>query len=151
MPGSLRDGCNSLSASSTQEKWIAARVALTIFVMSLATFSLNMRAFAQSAAVGNCKPVSERTTDVGCWIIAHQPVGQLTSPTFWYLDTFLALSAAEAAKGPHGTVVESLGKTWLLRSKGRIGDPLGANALPGSARFRLSLGKSAPRSTWRRL
>ncbi len=68
----------------------------------------------QSGWVGNCKPVSERTSEVGCWIIAHQPVGQLTSPSFWHLDVYRTRSAAEAVKGPRGIVVESLGKIWLL-------------------------------------
>ena len=82
--------------------------------MSLISLSPGTRLSAQSTAVGNCKPISERTTEVGCWIIAHQPVGQLTSETFWYLDVYPTVSAAESAKGPHGTVVESLGKAWLL-------------------------------------
>ncbi len=30
----------------------------------------------------DCKPVSERTSEVGCWIIVHQPIGQLTSQSF---------------------------------------------------------------------
>ena len=34
--------------------------------------------------------------------------------TFWRLDTYTTLAAAVAAKGPHGTVIESLGKIWLL-------------------------------------
>jgi quercetin dioxygenase-like cupin family protein len=51
---------------------------------------------------------------VGCWIIAHQPIGQMTTQILWYLDVFPTRSAAEAAKGPHGTVVESMGKVWLL-------------------------------------
>ena len=64
---------------------------------------------------GVCKPVSQRTSDVGCWILAHETVGQLTSSeAFWYLDAYPSRPAAEAAKGPRGTVVESLGKVWLL-------------------------------------
>jgi quercetin dioxygenase-like cupin family protein len=65
--------------------------------------------------MGNCHPVSERTTDVGCWIIAHQPLDELPpSPIFWYLDTYPTRADAEAANGPRSTVVESLGKVWLL-------------------------------------
>jgi quercetin dioxygenase-like cupin family protein len=33
---------------------------------------------------------------------------------FWFLDVYPTRAAAEAAKGPHGTVVESLGKVWVL-------------------------------------
>ena len=93
-------------------------MALAIIALLLKTLSQSARLSAQSAAVGNCKPISERTTEVGCWIIAHQPVGQLTAQTFWYLDVYPTLSAAESAKGPHGTVVEAMGKTWLLTIEG---------------------------------
>jgi len=38
---------------------------------------------AQPVPGGVCKPVSERTGEVGCWIVAHQPVGRLVrSPAF---------------------------------------------------------------------
>ena len=64
---------------------------------------------------GVCKPVSQRNSEVGCWILAHETVGQVTrSEMFWYLDIFPTRAAAEAAKGLHGTVVESLGKVWVL-------------------------------------
>ena len=64
---------------------------------------------------GVCKPVSQRTTEVGCWIVAHEAVGQLPrSEVYWYLDVYPSREAAEAAKGPRGTVVASLGKVWLL-------------------------------------
>lgn len=69
-------------------------------------------AFAQEV---RCKPVSERTSEVGCWILDHQMVGKLTSAqTYWHLDSYGTRKAAEAAKGPRGVVVESMGKTWLL-------------------------------------
>src|SRR5262245_1950390 len=74
------------------------------------------RSLPMAAAPGGvCKPVSQRTSEVGCWILAHETVGQLTSSNvFWHLDTYPSRAAAEAAKGPRGTVVESLGKVWLL-------------------------------------
>jgi len=54
-----------------------------------------------------CKPVAERTGEVGCWIIAHQPVGQLNTPeTFWHLDVYATRAEAEAAKTAGSTVVE---------------------------------------------
>src|SRR5262249_7075735 len=53
--------------------------------------------------------------EVGCWIIAHEPMGKLPqAQVFWHLDVYPTRAQAEAAKGPHGTVVESLGKVWLL-------------------------------------
>jgi quercetin dioxygenase-like cupin family protein len=63
-----------------------------------------------------CLPISERAgRDVGCWLIVAEPLGQLLrSEVFWHLDTFPTRAAAEAAKGPRGTVVEALGKVWLF-------------------------------------
>jgi quercetin dioxygenase-like cupin family protein len=70
---------------------------------------------AQPVAGGSCKPVSQRTNDVGCWIVAQEPLGQLTKEqVFWHLDVYPTRAAAETVKGPHGTIVESLGKVWLL-------------------------------------
>ena len=62
-----------------------------------------------------CKPVSQRTGELGCWITANAALGQLPQqPIFWHLDTYPSRAAAETAKGPRGAVVESLGKVWLL-------------------------------------
>src|SRR5260370_15581910 len=64
---------------------------------------------------GVCKPASERTQEVGCWIMADDPVGQLTnSQVFWHLDGYSTRAAAQADKGLQSTVVESLGKVWLM-------------------------------------
>ena len=58
-----------------------------------------------------CKPVSERTNELGCWIIANAEMGQLPKePIFWHLDSYATRAEAEAAKGPRGTVVEC--NTW---------------------------------------
>ena len=67
------------------------------------------------AAAQICRPISERTAEAGCWITAHSVLGNLPqAPLFWHLDTYATRSAADAAKGPRGTVVESLGRVWLL-------------------------------------
>lgn len=92
-------------------------VALAVVVLSLIVLSLCKESQEQTVAVGNCKPVSERTSEVGCWIVAHQPIGQLTADTFWHLDVYPTRSLAEAAKGSRGTVVESLGKVWLTNHR----------------------------------
>ena len=69
----------------------------------------------QSADEVNCHPVSQRTGELGCWILADQPVGSLTeSQAFWHIDTYPTQEAANAAKGTRGAVVTSFGKTWLL-------------------------------------
>ena len=73
--------------------------------------------FAQGVAVpgDKCKPVSERTQEIGCWILADDSVGQLTKPEmFWHLDSYSTRNAALADKGPQGVVVESFGKVWLM-------------------------------------
>jgi hypothetical protein len=36
------------------------------------------------------------------------------APCFWHLDVYPTRAAAETAKGPRGTVIESLGKVWLF-------------------------------------
>ena len=56
-----------------------------------------------------CTPVSERTQEVGCWIVTDDPLGALTqSAVHWHLDAYPSRAAAEADKGPNGTVIESL-------------------------------------------
>lgn len=69
----------------------------------------------QPVSGGACRPVSERTQDVGCWILSNDPVGDLAgAQTFWHLDAFVTRDAAEAAKTKRSTIVQALGKTWLL-------------------------------------
>lgn len=89
--------------------------ALVAGALALATLLLCSQSFAQGVAMGNCKPVSQRKEELGCWILADQPIGALTkSQVFWHLDVYPTRAAAETAKGPRGTVLESLGKVWLL-------------------------------------
>jgi quercetin dioxygenase-like cupin family protein len=61
------------------------------------------------------RPIGERTSEVGCWIIADDSIGTLPSQqVFWHLVTYPSRAEAEAAKGPRATVIESLGKVWLF-------------------------------------
>src|SRR6516225_5671969 len=89
-------------------------------VSAVGVMLANAGVFAQDLHSGHlqragCKPVSERTSEVGCWIIAHAALGKLsTVKPYWHLDTYPTRQAAEAAKGPRSTVIESLGKVWLL-------------------------------------
>jgi len=73
---------------------------------------------AEGSAFGQvvrCLPVAQRTGEIGCWIIANQVVGQLpVGPVSWHLDTYATRAEAETTKRPGATVVESLGKVWLL-------------------------------------
>jgi quercetin dioxygenase-like cupin family protein len=77
-----------------------------------------------------CIPISERTGDTGCWIIADWPLGKLgRSEIFWHLDAYLTRADADRAKGPDGTVVESLGKIWLLTIQDKGWRPSGGERI----------------------
>jgi quercetin dioxygenase-like cupin family protein len=79
--------------------------------------SLPEAALAQRTGIGICRPVSERAAigDVGCWIIHHGHVGRLAdAQVFWHLDVYPTRDAAQAARGPRGSVIEAFGKIWLL-------------------------------------
>ena len=69
---------------------------------------------------GRCVPQSERGgREFGCFVLAHPSLGTLgEAPIFWYVDRFPDRTQADAAKGPRGTVVESLGAVWLLTIEG---------------------------------
>lgn len=73
-------------------------------------------AFAQAPPRRACLPASERAgRDVGCWLMASEPLGVLSEPSvYWHLDTYPSRAAAEAAKGPRGTIGEALGRVWLF-------------------------------------
>lgn len=64
---------------------------------------------------GGCNtPVSQRTSEVGCYLTATQVLGELPpGPLFWHLHAYPNRPAAETARGPRGSVVESFGKVWL--------------------------------------
>jgi quercetin dioxygenase-like cupin family protein len=91
-----------------------------------------------------CRPISEKRSEIGCYILIHEPLGRLPErPLFWDLDTYPTRQAAEMAKGPRGTVVEAFGKTWLLtiaergwRASGgtRVAE-IGPLPLPSAAEF----------------
>jgi quercetin dioxygenase-like cupin family protein len=71
--------------------------------------------WAQGVADAVCKPVSQRTQQIGCWIMADNSVGQLhASPVYWHLDVYPTRAAAEADKGDRSTIVESLSRVWLM-------------------------------------
>lgn len=69
---------------------------------------------AQQQSLVSCKPMSQKTGETGCWVLASQPLGTLTDSVYWTIDSFPTRAAAEQANTNHGIVVESLGKIWLL-------------------------------------
>jgi len=86
------------------------RISLILILVSLLYSKASL-----GQEVAGCFPVSQRTTEVGCWVLSNAPIGQLSrTPVYWYLETYENRAAAETDKGPHGTVVESLGKIWLM-------------------------------------
>jgi hypothetical protein len=99
-------------------KWLSscgALLASGVFTCLLTTTSLFAQSSTQSLSFGTCKPISERKTEVGCWIMVDQPVGRINAAqVLWHLDVYPTRPEAEKAKSPRGTVVESLGKVWLL-------------------------------------
>jgi quercetin dioxygenase-like cupin family protein len=93
--------------------WLSSRNLRSLLAVLI--WPASVVALAAAAAAQVCKPVSQRTAEVGCWIMANQGIGELPQgPIFWHLYTYPTRAAAEAAKGPRGTVVESLGKIWLF-------------------------------------
>src|SRR5215213_58717 len=72
---------------------------------------------ARAQTDGTCVPVAERAgREFGCFITARQELGRLPAspPLYWHLDTYPTRAAADAAREPRSTVVESLGRVWLF-------------------------------------
>ena len=93
---------------------------LTLLGCSLLEFSC-APGRAQGVAVkgDTCKPASQRTQEVGCWILADDPIGRLTDAhVFWHLDAYPTRAEAEVDKGSRGIVFESLGRVWLMTIEG---------------------------------
>jgi quercetin dioxygenase-like cupin family protein len=67
-------------------------------------------------AVNDCVPVRQRiASEIGCFVLAREALGQLPrGPLYWHLYAYPTRSAAEAAKGSHGSVVEAEGRVWLF-------------------------------------
>jgi len=88
------------------------KLALVTLFLVLAT---SQRATAETQVPGSCAtPVAERTSEVGCYVDANESLGDLPQePIFWHIYNFPTRVAAESAKPPHGTVVESFGKNRL--------------------------------------
>ncbi len=82
--------------------------------------------FAQTR--GTCVPINERAgREFGCFITSRANLGALPTHTklYWHLDTYATRAAAEAAKSPRSTVVESLGRVWLFTIAAKEWRPAG--------------------------
>jgi hypothetical protein len=94
------------------------RAGLFVMVCSLTSWvssSAQVPASVLGQVPGGCvTPAAERTSEIGCYLTATEPLGALPQrPLFWHLCEYSSHASAQAARGPHGTVVESLGKIWL--------------------------------------
>lgn len=72
---------------------------------------------AQTEAFGICRPVTQRTSETGCWILTDRTVGRISqSDVYWHLDSYRDSAEARRAQGggTRGVVVQSLGKAWLM-------------------------------------
>lgn len=95
---------------------------------------LSGAALAQTQKLESCKPVAERTSPEGCWILASTPLGKLPErPVYWTLDVYPDRESADAAKGAGGTVITALDRVWLLT----VGDK---PAAPGKGRRMSQIG-----------
>jgi len=85
------------------------------FVLFGLIYLLSTYAHGQAVPGGTCRPSSERTQDVGCWILANDAVGELVgTEAFWHLDTFATREAANSMRTKRSSVLEAFGKVWLL-------------------------------------
>jgi quercetin dioxygenase-like cupin family protein len=95
--------------------FLRCRSILALTAVCLSAVLTGNRALGQALTGEVCKPVSARTGELGCWIMADEAMGPLSkSEAFWHLDTYPTSEAATAAKGARGTVIHALGKDWLL-------------------------------------
>jgi hypothetical protein len=62
-----------------------------------------------------CVPVAERQMERGCYILVSDPLGEIPAGLlYWHIDAYPSRAAAEAARKPRATVVEALGRVWLM-------------------------------------
>jgi quercetin dioxygenase-like cupin family protein len=87
----------------------------TFVAIACSTMALAVTQPVTAQVPGGCEtPVSERTSEAGCYFVASENLGELPqTPLYWHLYNYSNRAEAEAAKGPRGTVVESFGKVWL--------------------------------------
>lgn len=70
---------------------------------------------AQAQGFGVCRPATQRTSELGCWILSDQSVGRPSrAAVYWHLDSYRDSLQAERARGERGVVIKALGKAWLM-------------------------------------
>jgi quercetin dioxygenase-like cupin family protein len=103
-----------------------------------------MNAMACIAVVVACSHMARAQTGrPGADTIAMTVLGELPQvPLYWHLDIYPTRDAAEAAKGPRGTVVESFGKVWLFTIAEADWRPSGGNRVAKIGPLQLGPGGS---------
>lgn len=87
---------------------------------------LSAVAAAQTQVLESCKPVSERTTPEGCWILVSVPLGRLPDrPVFWTLDVYPSREIAQSSAASGSTVLDALGRVWRLTVGDKPASPSG--------------------------
>jgi hypothetical protein len=69
-----------------------------------------------AAIPGGCAEPPKRPSEVGCYLIANQPIDRLPAePVFWHIYSYRTRAAAEVEKSiSMSTVAESFDEVWLL-------------------------------------
>jgi quercetin dioxygenase-like cupin family protein len=79
------------------------------------------RATVAQVVPGRCEtPVTERTSQFGCYLVSTLELGKLSATdVYWHLYTYPTLSEASARKGAQSIVAQSLGKVWTYTIAGK--------------------------------
>ena len=111
--------------------WLRANILLLAIEGSVFPAGPALAQAPPGAPPGACTmPVSQRTSEVGCYLTATEVLGTLPQGAqFWHLYNYPTRAAAEAVKGPNGTVVESFGKVWLYRIADANWRPVGGDRI----------------------
>jgi len=94
-------------------------------------------------APGGCnEPAANHAGKPGCYFTASQPLASIPSgPAYWHLYNYPTRAAAEADKGPNGTIVESFGKIWLYTIAEHAWRPAGGERVAVIGPFAVAAGK----------
>src|SRR6266702_4484363 len=94
--------------------WSRAHDVLPAIACTVATLAATEAAPAQQVPGGCDTPVSQRASEVGCYLTATEALDAMPrGPVFWHLYNYPTRAAAEAVKGSQGTIVAAFGKVWL--------------------------------------
>jgi len=124
------------------------KLALVTWLLASATVTSVVRA----QVPGGCNtPVSERTSEVGCYLTATEVLGTLPQGAlFWHLYVYPTRAAAETAKGRAERSLSRSRRFGSTPSLSRNGERQVASALPLLDRCRPVLVSNTPPDTWRR-